>query len=232
MSRLLLVEDDRTLRTGLCDALTLEGHDVTTAADGEAARQLLLSRHFDLVVLDLMLPRRGGLEVLKELRSRKLETPVLVLTAKGDEADKVVGLELGADDYVTKPFSLKELLARVKALLRRSRKSDAARPAVEQFRIGEVLVDLAAFELRRGKQVHAISPKEAAMLALLFAEAGKVVPRSRFLEEVWKSAEFVGDRTIDTHVLNLRKKLERDPKSPRHLLTVHGAGYRLVLTPS
>ena len=232
MSRLLLVEDDRTLRTAVADALTLEGHDVTTAADGVAAQELVLSRHFDAVVLDLMLPRRGGLEVLKELRGRRLDTPVLVLTARSDEADKVIGLELGADDYVTKPFSLKELLARVKALLRRARSRDAGRPAVEQFHLGDMVVDLARFELRRGKTVHALSPKEAAMLALLFQEAGKVVPRRRFLEEVWKSAEFVGDRTIDTHVLNLRKKLERDPRRPQHLLTVHGAGYRLVLTSS
>jgi DNA-binding response OmpR family regulator len=223
--RILLVEDDRALRTGLTDSLALEGYDVTAVGDGDAARAAVLGRHFDLVILDLMLPRRGGLEVLKEMRGRRLATPVLILTAKGDESDKVIGLELGADDYVTKPFGLRELLARVKAMLRRTGK---AKP-LERFAVGDAQVDLATFQVRRARATFTLSRKEAAMLELLVSAGGRAVPRARFLEEVWGGDSCVGDRTIDTHVLNLRKKLERDPKAPKHLLTVYGIGYRLVL---
>ncbi|MCC6670363.1 MAG: response regulator transcription factor [Planctomycetes bacterium] len=223
---ILLVEDDLTLRTGLADTLRQEGHEVVAAADGESAAQALRTRRFALVLLDLMLPRRSGLALLRELRARDRRTPVVILTARGDESDKVLGLELGADDYVTKPFSLRELLARVRAQLRRAQ---PAAPPAETFAVGDALVDLAAFELRRDGTVHPLSPKEAAILALLHAEAGKAVSRSRFLDEVWGGDRFVGTRTIDTHVLNLRQKLERDPAAPRHLLTVHGVGYRLLL---
>jgi DNA-binding response OmpR family regulator len=180
------------------------------------------------VILDLMLPKRSGLALLRELRQRDADTPVLVLTARGDESDKVLGLELGADDYVTKPFSLRELIARVKAQLRRSRpRADAA----ARFLLGPATVDLGAFEIRRGRATHALSPKEAAMLALLFREAGRVVTRKRFLDEVWDGNHFVSSRTVDTHVVGLRKKLEADPARPRWLLTVHRIGYRLLTEP-
>ncbi len=227
--RALVVEDDKTLRTLVGDALTGDGLDVTSAADGEQARTLLAERHFALVVLDLMLPRRSGLDVLKELRARGDGTPVLILTARGDEADKVLGLELGADDYLTKPFGLRELIARVHALLRRRDRPLAAPPA--RFRIGASDVDLGTYEVRRGRKKLALLPKEARILALLHAEAGRVVERRRVLDEVWGSTEFIQDRTLDTHVLNLRKKIESDPRKPRHLKTVHGVGYRLVLEP-
>jgi DNA-binding response OmpR family regulator len=224
--RILLVEDDRTLRTALTDALRGEGHDVQAAHDGHEARAALRELRFDLVVLDVMLPGPSGFELLRELRQRDGDTPVLLLTARGDESDKVLGLELGADDYVTKPFSLRELLARVKAMLRRRERLVPA--AVEQFVLGDVQVDLAAFTLRRAGIVHALSPKEAAMLRLLRQRQGRAVSRADFLREVWGRDHFVGDRTIDTHVLNLRQKLEHDHKRPRHLLTVHGVGYRLA----
>ena len=224
--RILLVEDDRTLRTALRDALLGEGHEVVVAADGHEARAALRGGAFDLVILDVMLPGPSGLELLRELRQRDARTPVLLLTARGDESDKVLGLDLGADDYVPKPFSLRELLARVKALLRRVERPQAA--AVRQFVLGEARVDLDAFQLVRAGVVHALSPKEAAMLALLRQELGKAVSRARFLTEVWGGDRFVGDRTIDTHMLNLRQKVEADPKQPRFLLTVHGVGYRLV----
>jgi two-component system response regulator VicR len=227
MTRVLLVEDDRALRTGLSDALAGEGFDVTDAGDGEKARALLGERHFDLVVLDLMLPGRSGLEILRELRARGEQIAVLILTAKGNEDDRVLGLELGADDYVTKPFSLRELLARVRALVRRAGRG-APPAAPQRLRIGAADVDLGAFEIELdGKRVP-LSPKEAAMLALLGAQRGSVVSRDRFLDEVWGGERLVGHRTIDTHVLNLRAKLEPDPKNPRWLLTVHGAGYRLA----
>lgn len=224
--RILLVEDDRTLRTALGDALRGEDHDVAAAGDGHEARALLRDRRFDLVVLDVMLPGPSGLELLRELRQRDADTPVLLLTARGEEGDKVLGFELGADDYVSKPFSLRELLARVKAMLRRRDRPQAA--GVQQFTLGAAKIDLAAFTITRDGAVHTLSPKEAGMLSLLRRHDGRAVSRARFLADVWGGDRFVGDRTIDTHVLNLRQKIEVDPRRPRFLLTVHSVGYRLV----
>ncbi len=227
-AHLLLVEDDRTLRTALGDALRGEGHGVTTAQDGDEALAVLRERTFDLVVLDVMLPGPSGLEILKTLRARDRRTPVLLLTARSGESDKVLGLELGADDYVTKPFSLRELLARVRALLRRVEPAQPAAPA-GRFRLGPAEIDLDAYEVRRDGEVQRLSPREAAMLALLWRQRGRVVSRAHFLAEVWGGDGSVGDRTIDTHLLHLRQKVEVDPKNPRHLFTVHGVGYRLAV---
>ncbi len=227
---LLLVEDDDAIRTVLRDALVTDGHQVTVAADGDEAQAILRGSTFDLLILDVMLPGPSGLEILQALRRRDQETPVLLLTALAGEGDKVLGLELGADDYVTKPFSLRELRTRVRVLLRR-RERNGERPTdrpTGRFRIGAVDVDLDAYELRRGRSVQRLSPTEAARLALLWQERGRVVDRARFLEAVWGGAG-IGDRTIDTHLLHLRQKLERDPKAPEHLLTVHGVGYRLAV---
>ncbi len=226
--RILLVEDDATLRLGLHDTLVHEGHAVHAVPDGDAARAALLDRAFDLVVLDLMIPKRSGLEVLRELRARGDTTPVLVLTAKGDESDKVLGLELGADDYVTKPFSLRELMARVRNRLRRLKAPNEG-TTLARFRLGATEVDLGAFQITRAGQSEPLSPKEAWILGLLFREAGKAVSRHRFLDEVWGTDQFGSTRTVDMHVLTLRNKLEADPRTPRHLLTVHGVGYRLEL---
>jgi two-component system, OmpR family, alkaline phosphatase synthesis response regulator PhoP len=233
-ARILLVEDDRTLRTALGDALAGEGHAVATAADGDEALAMLRGETFGLLVLDVMLPGPSGLEILRALRQRDRRTPVLLLTARSSEGDKVLGLELGADDYVTKPFSLRELLARVRALLRRAVPA-GGEPALDptivptgRFRLGGCEVDLDAYELRRAGAVQRLSPKEAAMLALLWSERGKVVSRARFLREVWSDGgQSVGDRTVDTHLLHLRQKLEDDPRAPVWIVTVHGAGYRL-----
>ncbi|MEZ6036243.1 MAG: response regulator transcription factor [Planctomycetota bacterium] len=230
-SAILLVEDDHSLRTVLAEAFARDGHDVTVAADGDEALATLRERRFDLLVLDVMLPGPSGLEILRSVRQHDRATPILLLTARGSEADKVLGLELGADDYVTKPFSLRELRARVRAQLRR-REALHDTPGASnggstaRFAIGDADVDLAAYELRRNGTTHRLSPTEAAMLGLLWRERGRVVDRSMFLREVWNGAS-IGDRTIDTHLLHLRKKLERDPRAPRHLLTVHGVGYRL-----
>ena len=223
---ILLVEDDTSIRTVLRDALQTDGHTVTTAADGDEALAVLRQRTFDLLVLDILLPGPSGLEILQTLRKRDQRTPVLLLTARSGEGDKVLGLELGADDYVTKPFSLRELRARVRVLLRRNDRTPQQPGGT--FRIGTADVDLDAYELRRGRTVQRLSPTEAAMLSLLWRERGRVVDRTRFLQEIWGGAS-IGDRTIDTHLLHLRQKLERDPKAPRHLLTVHGVGYRLVV---
>ena len=210
----------------------MEGLEVTAARDGAKARDLLVARSFDVVVLDLMLPGRSGLDLLRELRGRGDATPVLILTARGGESDKVLGLELGADDYVTKPFSLRELVARVRALLRREERHAAhaseAHAAPVRFRVGDAEVDLAAYEVRRAGVIHPLSKKEAALLELLAARRGDAVPRGEFLRTVWSGGDHVGTRTIDMHVLNLRQKLEPDATNPRFLLTVHGVGYRLA----
>jgi DNA-binding response OmpR family regulator len=225
--QLLLVEDDRALRTVLQDALQHDGHAVTTAADGDEAMALLRARTFDLLILDILLPGPSGLEILQSLRQRDRHPPVLLLTARSSEGDKILGLELGADDYVTKPFSLRELRTRVRVLLRRVERSPATPGG--RFRLGKLEVDLDAYEVRAGRKVQRLSPTETAMLALLWQERGRVVDRTRFLQHVWGGAGSVSDRTIDTHLLHLRQKLEADPKAPVHLLTVHGVGYRLAL---
>jgi len=231
MKRLLLVEDDRALSTGLSDAFRLEGFDVTLARDGVKARALAFEREFDVAILDLMLPGKSGLDVLRELRAKGRALPILILTARGGESDKVIGLELGADDYVTKPFSLRELVARVRALVRRAgAKGEAAAPAAAatRFALGDAEVDLEAFTLKRAGTTHALSRREAALLALLWERRGRAVSRDQILRHAWSDGgDHVGARTIDTHVLNLRQKLEADPAQPKLLLTVHGVGYRL-----
>ncbi|HEX6812473.1 MAG TPA: response regulator transcription factor [Planctomycetota bacterium] len=223
---ILLVEDDRAIRTVLRDALQNDGHAVTVAADGDEALAVLRARTFDLLVLDVLLPGPSGLEILQHVRNSDHRTPVLLLTARSSEGDKVLGLELGADDYVTKPFSLRELRTRVRVLLRRVDRTPA-QPA-GRFRLGALDVDLDAYEVRRGRSVQRLSPTETAMLALLWQERGRVVDRARFLREVWGGSG-ISDRTVDTHLLHLRQKLEVDPKAPVHLLTVHGVGYRLAV---
>ncbi len=223
--RLLIVEDDSALRTGLQDSFVEEGFDVTAAADGDAAHDLIFSRHFDGIVLDLMLPGRGGLQLLREMREVGMATPVLLLTARGEESDKVLGLELGADDYVTKPFGIRELVARVRAMLRRT--ALVGDEPERQFELGTAVVDLDAYQVEARGKVHKLSKKEAAMLALLYQSRGKVVSRSRFLDEIWGTDQFVSTRTVDTHMLNLRHKIESDAAAPRYLVTVHGVGYRL-----
>ncbi len=232
-ARILVVEDDRTLRETLADALAQESYDVTTAADGHTATELVFARHFDLVLLDVMLPARGGFEILRDMRANSVDTAVLMLTVRGDESDKVLGFDLGADDYVTKPFSLRELLARVRALLRRGRPSgasgDESPPPPDQITIGDTVVDLTTYRVTTRQAEHTISPREAAILVLLHRESGRVVSRDRFLDEVWGRDSWVSHRTVDTHMLNLRQKIEPDPRRPAHLMTVRGIGYRLVL---
>lgn len=224
---ILLAEDDPALRAGVADALRSEGYEVTAVSDGAAALESLTSGRFQLAILDVSMPKRSGFEVCKEARRRRCDTAILFLTVRADEVDKVLGFELGGDDYLTKPFSLRELLARVGALLRR-RGARAAPVKEAVFRIGDRTVDLSAFVVRQGKKEVKLAPKEAGMLRLLLENEGAVVSRERFLEVVWGSTLFVGPRTVDTHVGRLRGKLEDDPERPRHLLTAHGVGYRLV----
>jgi len=221
-TRILVVEDDPAILTGLKEKLTLEGYAVQTAADGEAARDRLAEASFDLVVLDLMLPRLDGLSVLRWLRKRDRELPVLILSAKGREEDKVAGLKAGADDYLAKPFGLGELLARIEALIRR------ARGPVEPVAIGSITYDPVRrrVELRSGEEVE-LSRKELDLLAFLVRNRGRVVSREQILDAVWGHFASSAERAVDYHILNLRKKLERDPGRPRYIVTRHGLGYEL-----
>jgi DNA-binding response OmpR family regulator len=225
MSRILVVEDDPAILRGLADNLKFESYEVLTAIDGEAAYRLIHDKKPELIVLDLMLPKLSGYELCRKVRAEGLTTPILMLTARGEEADRVLGLDLGADDYVTKPFSVRELLARIRALLRR-----AHPPQVlpDELRFDDVVVDFRRYEARKGDKTLEMTRKEFGVLRLLAARAGEVVTRDDLLNEVWGYENYPTTRTVDNHIALLRAKLEQDPSEPRHLLTVHGVGYKLV----
>lgn len=224
-ARILVIEDDPALLRGLADNLRCESYEVLTAADGEQGLASVRETRPDLVILDLMLPRLSGYEICRKLREEKISTPILMLTARGEEADRVLGLELGADDYVTKPFSIRELLARVRALLRRTH---PALPLPELLEFGKVRIDFRRFEASANGEPIRMTPKEFGLLRLLASRQGEVVRRDELLDEVWGYERFPTTRTVDNHVATLRAKLEPDPANPRHLLTVHGVGYRWV----
>jgi two-component system alkaline phosphatase synthesis response regulator PhoP len=223
MARVLIVEDNRNLAHGLRTNLEYEGHVADVAEDGGAGLALARGRSHELILLDLMLPGLDGFQLLETLRAEGIETPVLVLTARGDEADKVRGLLNGADDYVTKPFALRELLARVGALLRRTKGAPAS------LAFGAVVVDPTTHAVTRGGQAVQLRPKEYELLHALLRRGGRVATRTELLREVWGYQESVISRTLDTHVGELRRKLEEDPGRPRHILTVRKTGYRLAV---
>jgi DNA-binding response OmpR family regulator len=220
MTRILIVEDNTDLAVGLRNNLEIEGYDVTISDNGVAGLEDFRAQHPDLVVLDLMLPAMDGHRVLREIRSSGSVVPVLLLTARSEEADKVRGLRLGADDYVTKPFGVLELLARIEALLRRTR------PAA-MYRFGTVEVDAGRRTVRRDGVTVPLTPMEFDLLIALLRRNGEVVSRIDLLQEVWGHAAAVLTRTVDTHVAELRRKLERDPAVPEFILTARKAGYRL-----
>ena len=224
---ILIVEDDAHIRLGLVDALRAEGYEVTECGDGSHALPLFRQSKPDIVILDIMLPGKSGYDLCREIRASKSRTPILMLSAKGQEIDKVVGLELGADDYVTKPFSLRELLARVHALLRRAEPGVAASDAPDEIAFGKVRVDCKALRGKRGKETFALTPRELKVLALLFRERGNAVSRDTILNEIWGIEYYGTTRTLDQLVVKLRQKIEDTPGEPRHLLTVHSLGYRL-----
>jgi DNA-binding response OmpR family regulator len=223
MSRLLVVEDDPAILRGLTDNLRRDAHDVVTATDGAMAYRMARDGGFDLVLLDVMLPGMSGFDVCKRLRDDGSNVPILMLTARGEEADRVSGLDLGADDYLTKPFSLRELQARVRALLRRRRPLSRL---PDEARFDDVVVDFRRYEAQKAGQPLKLTPKEFGTLRLLIGRAGEVVSRSELLEAVWDYREFPTTRTVDNHVASLRAKVETDPTNPRHLITVHGVGYK------
>ena len=225
MTKVLIVEDDPAILRGLADNLRFEKYDVLTATDGEAGYNLQHAQNPDLIVLDLMLPRMTGLELCRKLRTEGQQVPILMLTARGEEADRVVGLDLGADDYVTKPFSVMELLARIRALLRRS---NSVKILPDTLSFGEIEIDFLRYiASRRGKPVE-MTRKEFAILRLLGSRTGEVVTRDELLNEVWGVESYPVTRTVDNHIAGIRAKLEADPAQPVYIRTVHGVGYSFV----
>lgn len=224
-AKILVVEDEPNMVVGLRDNFEFEGYEVITARDGVEGLQLALEESPDLVVLDVMMPRMSGLEVCKQLRAKRASLPIIMLTARGQEVDKVVGLELGADDYVTKPFSIRELLARVKAVLRRT----AVIPKdQEQHSFGDVEVDLRRCRVLKAGKALDVSSKEFELLKYFICHSGETLSRHRLLEDVWGYEHYPTTRTVDTHLVRLRQKLEPNPEEPQYFLTVHGTGYRFV----
>lgn len=223
--RVLLVEDEAGLRLALSDRLGSEGYEVVAAEDGDQGLERARGEPFDLLILDVMLPGRSGFDVCRDLRKEGIEVPILMLTARGETIDKVLGLKLGADDYLVKPFETMELLARVEALLRR------AQPDTEggTFGFGDVRIDFRRMEVRRAGEAVELSALEFRLLRFLVEHRGEVLSRERLLDEVWGYDADVYSRTVDQHVATLRKKLEANPRHPHHLVTVHGAGYKLVV---
>lgn len=230
MSRLLIVEDELAMRTVLTDILTAEGHKVVVAENGDAGLRQAERQKPDLILLDIMMPKMDGLTLVQILRRGGSDVPVLMLTAKGMTADRVAGLDAGADDYLVKPFSTSELLARVRALLRRAALRNKTRPTVLQ--LGPICVDLVRMKTHSGSQEINLTAKDYAILRLMAEAEGAPVTRERFLDEVWGVNAFPTTRTVDMHMAALRAKLEADPAQPRHLKTVHGVGYRLELPAS
>jgi two-component system alkaline phosphatase synthesis response regulator PhoP len=226
--RILLVEDEPGLQLTLSDRLRREGYVVDTAGDGQTGLDKAATGEFDLVLLDVMLPRKNGFDVLRDLRQRGLETPVIMLTARSQVVDTVVGLKLGADDYLSKPFEMMELLARVEARLRRRTTPPATTPVSEGYQFGDVRVDFRSAEVFRGPDTIELSAREYQLLRYLIEHRNDVISRDQLLNEVWGYNAMPSTRTVDVHVAWLRQKIEPNPRHPQFLLTVHGLGYRFV----
>ena len=224
--KLLLVEDEAGLRLTLSDRLASEGYAVETASDGQSGFERAARGGYDLVVLDVMLPRMNGFDVCRELRRRGVETPILMLTARGQVVDRVVGLKLGADDYLTKPFDAAELVARLEALLRR--RPSAARPGGDAYRFGDIIVDFRRMEVTRGGQAVDLSAREFKLLRHFTEHRGATLSRDELLTQVWGYDEMPLTRTVDVHVAGLRQKIEANPKVPEYILTIHGLGYKFT----
>ncbi len=224
---ILVVEDEPSLALGLCDALEFEGYHVLHAPNGEEGVRLATSEPIDVIVLDLMLPDINGYQVCETIRKTDPVIPILMLTARSQEADKIRGLDSGADDYVTKPFAVGELVARIRALLRRLRRSQ--RPNVEKIEIGDIVIDATAQTLNKGAEVSQLSFYEVELLKMLAAHAGEPVSRDDILRKIWGLEAGPNNRTVDNFIVKLRRKIEPNPDKPTHILTAYGIGYKLVL---
>lgn len=225
MQKILIIEDDPATLMGLEDTLKEENFNITTVMSGKMGYEKALTGEYDLIILDLMLPEKNGIDVCKDLRKNEVSTPILMLTGKKEEIDKVLGLEIGADDYVTKPFSIRELVARVKAILRRPKevKSD-----IDEYSFGDVYLNFKGQEAKKGDQPIELSVMEFKVMKYFIQREGEVIARNRLLDEVWGYENYPSTRTVDNFILSLRKKIEEDHSDPKHLLTVHGAGYKFV----
>ena len=225
MKRVLVIEDEPAILRGLADSLRFESYDVLTAADGEEGYRVARQQNPDLIVLDLMLPKLSGYEVCQRLRKEGVNTPILMLTARSEETDRVLGLDLGADDYVTKPFAVRELMARVRALLRRAKPSAGV---IDRLEFDDVAIDFLTYEATKGGRRLDMARKEFQILRVLASRTGQVVTREELLNQVLGLRRYPTTRTVDTHVGQLRAKLEANPAEPRRLLTVHGVWYRWI----
>ncbi|MFC2167039.1 response regulator transcription factor [Acidobacteriota bacterium] len=228
MKKILIIEDDLAILRGLKDNLEYESYEVLTATDGEKGYCLIQEIKPDLILLDLMLPKMSGYELCRKVRAEGNTIPILMLTARGEEVDRILGLDLGADDYVTKPFSLPELLARIRALFRRIHLSKSGE-LPDNLEFGDVEINFKSFEAKKSSRVLELSRKEFGVLRLLAAKTGDVVSRDELLDEVWGYNQYPTTRTVDNHLALLRSKLEEDPSHPKYLITVHGVGYKLIL---
>jgi DNA-binding response OmpR family regulator len=225
MKRILIIEDDPAILKGLQAGLAEEHYRILTESDGEKGYQLAQRENIDLIILDLMLPSKNGEDICKDLRQKGIQTPILMLTSKSDELNKVLGLELGADDYVTKPFSIRELKARIKAHLRRG---STTKKEIDVFSFADIHLDFKKQEASKKKTSLKLSAKEFEIMKLLIQYEGEVVTRDLLLSEIWGYEVFPTTRTVDNYILNLRKKIEDDPNNPKHLLTMHKSGYKFV----
>jgi DNA-binding response OmpR family regulator len=224
MAKVLIVEDEHEMAMGLKDNFEFDGHTVLIANDGEAGFQLAYSEKPDLMILDVMLPKKSGLDVLKELRAKEYNLPIIMLTARGQEIDKVLGLELGADDYMTKPFSVRELLARAKAVLRRS----AGNQFHSKHKMGKLTLDFEHYVAKDDNGDVELSLKEFEILKTLLEHKGQTITRDQLLDKVWGYDVYPTSRTVDNHMVKLRKKVEENPGRPKHILSVHGIGYKYI----
>jgi len=222
--KVLIVEDDRTIAKGLARNLEFEGYEVLLATDGEEGLRAARKVELDLIILDVMLPKLNGYEVCRRLRAEGICTPIIMLTVKGREEERVLGFKLGADDYVVKPFSVMELMERIRAVLRRTRGRDPS----ERVEFGDVVLDFGSLEAWKGVGSVHLSPKEFGIMRVLTERAGRPVSRKELLASVWGYDVELDTRTVDAHIASLRKKLEDDPSRPEHILTVHGVGYKFV----
>jgi DNA-binding response OmpR family regulator len=225
MRKVLIVEDDQAMAVALRDGFTYEGYAVHVARDGAAGLRMAEERSHDLVILDVMLPRMSGLDVCRQLRTAGNDTPIIMLTARGQEIDKVLGLKTGADDYVTKPFSFLELMARVEAVLRRTSKS---LETVEQASFGDIEMNFKTFEASKGGRALELSPREFKMMKYFVEHRGEVVTRDQLLDHVWGYEGLPLTRTVDMHIAKLRQKIEDTPSDPHHVITVHRVGYKFT----
>lgn len=225
MTRILIIEDEPDMRRGLQDNLEFEDYDIMTTGNGNEGLRLAQKEYFDLILLDLMLPGMDGIEVCRKLKESGSTTPIIMLTARGSESDKVEGLLTGADDYITKPFSLKELLARIKAILRRTHPQASS---MQEFEFSDVKLSFDKYEAWKKETLLDLSPREFEMLRLFIEREGETVTREEFLKEVWGYTTFPQTRTVDNHIAKLRQKIEDDPDQPKHIITVHRMGYKFL----